>query len=189
MVNSEVLYFEEPGEHNTEETLNIGLKWAQKNQVNDMLVPSTRGVTGLKAAEIFKGSNLVVITHHTGFREPGHQELENDAKTKITSLGAKILTATHALSGVERAIRKQLETQGPVLIAANTLRLFGQGTKVAVEIALMAADAGLIPVDRPVLCFGGTARGVDTALSLIPTSSSRFFDMMIQQILCKPLIK
>ena len=188
-MKGEVLYFEEPGEHNTQETLDSGLKWAQKHDVKNIIVPSTRGITGVKAADVFKGYDLVVVTHHTGFREPGHQELENDAKTKILGLGAKILTATHALSGVERAIRKQLETQGPVLVAANTLRLFGQGTKVAVEIALMAADAGLIPVDRPVLCFGGTARGVDTALSLIPRSSSRFFEMIIQQIICKPLIK
>ncbi|MGQ9479006.1 MAG: hypothetical protein ACUVQ0_03160 [Thermoproteota archaeon] len=30
---------------------------------------------GVKASEVFKDFNLVVVTHHTGFRELGLQEL------------------------------------------------------------------------------------------------------------------
>jgi len=33
--------------------------------------------------------------------------------------------------------------------------------KVAVEIALMATDAGLIPVDREVIATAGTGEGAD----------------------------
>ena len=41
-----------------------------------------------------------------------------------------------------RAVRKKLGTYELEEIIAYTLRVFGQGAKVAVEIALMAADAG-----------------------------------------------
>lgn len=48
-------------------------------------------------------------------------------------------------------------------VIAHTLRFFGQGMKVCVEIAVMAADGGLIPPNIPILSIGGTGRGADTA--------------------------
>jgi hypothetical protein len=35
---------------------------------------------------------------------------------------------------------------------------FGQGMKVCVEVVMMAADAGLIPMDREVIAIVGTGR-------------------------------
>jgi hypothetical protein len=58
--------------------------------------------------------------------------------------------------------------------------------KVCVEIAVMAADAGLIPTDCDVLCVGGTGRGADTAVVLRPAHMNHFFDLRIREILCKP---
>jgi hypothetical protein len=123
-----------------------------------------------------------------GFREPGIWELKEENRTKILENGAKILTATHALSGVERAIRKKFETIMPLELIAHVLRLFGEGTKVCVEITVMAADAGLIPVDREVIAIGGTGRGADTALLIKPATASNFFDLRIGEIIAKPRI-
>jgi hypothetical protein len=69
---------------------------------------------------------------------------------------------------------------------AWTLRTFGQGTKVAVEIALMAADAGLVRTDADILSLGGSGEGVDTALLIRPANSSRFFDLKVREVICKP---
>ncbi|MFC2078298.1 hypothetical protein ACFLTM_05780, partial [Candidatus Bipolaricaulota bacterium] len=66
------------------------------------------------------------------------------------------------------------------------LRLFGQGMKVCVEIAVMAADAGQIPTDRDVICVGGTGRGADTAVVLRPAHMNAFFEARIGEILCRP---
>jgi len=66
------------------------------------------------------------------------------------------------------------------------LRTFGQGTKVAVEIALMAADAGLIRVDEDIISIGGTMTGVDTALLLRPAHTQNFFDLKVREVICKP---
>ncbi|MDH5532739.1 MAG: hypothetical protein OEX99_04645, partial [Candidatus Bathyarchaeota archaeon] len=107
-------------------------------------------------------------------------------RRKIYENGAKVLTATHALSGVERAVRKKFATILPVEIIANALRLFGEGTKVCVEISVMAADAGLIPVDKNVVTIAGTGRGADTALVIKPTSASDFFSLEIREVIAKP---
>ena len=44
---------------------------------------------------------------------------------------------------------------GPAAIIAQTLRMFGHGMKVVVEFAYMAADAGLIPMDRDIVSIAG----------------------------------
>jgi len=62
----------------------------------------------------------------------------------------------------------------------------GEGTKVCVEIVLMAADAGLIPVDKDVIAIAGTGRGADTALRIKPANAARFFDLKIREVLAKP---
>ncbi|HQM74208.1 MAG TPA: hypothetical protein PLL62_03085, partial [Candidatus Saccharicenans sp.] len=82
--------------------------------------------------------------------------------------------------------RKKFGTYELDEIIAYTLRCFGQGLKVAVEISLMAADAGLIRSGEPCLSLGGTERGVDTAVLLSPVNSQNFFDLKIMEILAKP---
>ena len=68
----------------------------------------------------------------------------------------------------------------------ETLYRFSQGMKVAVEIALMAADAGLIPVDREVIAIAGTGEGADTAIALQPAYSRKFHELKIKEIIAKP---
>lgn len=181
-----ILYFEKCGAH-TEEVLEFCKKFAEENGVSDIVVASTTGKTGLRASEIFKGYNLVVVTHCAGFREQGRLELKEEYRSAIERNGGKILIATHALSGVERAFRKKFDTIGPVEIIANAFRCFGEGTKVCVEIALMAADSGLIPVDKNVICVAGTGSGADTSLLIKPAYSMNFFDLKVKKVLCKPL--
>jgi len=59
---------------------------------------------------------------------------------------------------VERAIRKEFGTIQPLELIAHTFRRLGEGTKVCVEITLMAADAGLIPMDRDIIALAGSSR-------------------------------
>jgi hypothetical protein len=108
---------------------------------------------------------------------------ENE-KTILAS-GARIVTAGHAFSGVERAIRTKRNTIGPLELMADTLRLFGEGTKVCLEITVMAADAGEISVDRPVVAIAGTSEGADTALVVRPAHSNNFFDLFVKEIIAK----
>jgi hypothetical protein len=70
---------------------------------------------------------------------------------------------------------------------ANVLRRFGEGAKVCIEITMMAADAGLIPVDQDVVAIAGTGRGADTALRIHPANAARFFDLKIREVIAKPI--
>ena len=71
-------------------------------------------------------------------------------------------------------------------IISFTLRTFGQGAKVAIEITLMAADAGLVKTYEDVISIGGTVSGVDTALLIRPSNVENFFDLKVKEIICKP---
>jgi hypothetical protein len=121
-----------------------------------------------------------------GFRKENEQELLPEHKNRIEALGGKVLTAQHALGGVGRAVRNKLGTYQVDEIMAFTLRTLGQGMKVAVEIALMAADAGLIRTDEDVIAIGGSGKGADTAAVIQPANAHQFFNLKIRGILCKP---
>ena len=182
------VYFREAGEQNTDETLRLSLEVAKKRNIKHIVIATTRGFTAKKAIEIFnpKEFNLVFVTHMTGFREPGKQELPEELRRRLIDAGAKVLTTTHVLSGIERGIRYKFDTIGPVEIIAYALRLFGQGTKVIVEISVMAADAGLIPVDEDIIAIGGSGKGADTSAIVKPAHSNDFFSLKIREFICKP---
>lgn len=180
------VYFKETGVKNTRRTLEIAAHRSKELGIQNVVVPSSSGRTGALAVELIKVNNLVVVTHSTGFMEPDHQEFKPEYRKKIQEAGARILTCQHALGGVGRAVRKKLGTYELEEIIAHTLRIFGEGTKVAVEIALMAADAGLVSTKEPCVSAGGTSRGVDTALLLCPENAQTFFDLRIMEVLAKP---
>jgi hypothetical protein len=182
----EVLYHSEPGEANSDETIKIAKERAEELGLKDVIVASTRGFTGVKVVEQFKGYNVVVVPHVTGQRGPGTQELTGENRRRICDGGGKIVIAAHTFSGINRAIQDKWDTMYPAGIIAQTLRMFGEGMKVVVEIASMAADAGVIPVDKDVLVIAGSSRGADTAVVLRPANSHNFFDIVIREIVAKP---
>jgi len=185
-IEKPIFYFETPGEANTEETLKLAKKRAEELGIRDIVVATTRGYTGAKASEIFKGYNLVTVPHYTGFKEVGTQELTEENKRIIEGNGGEILICTHAFMGIETAIKTAYNTAYPAEIMAQTLRIFGQGTKVAAEIVTMAADAGLIAMDKDVISIAGSSKGADTALVIKPANTTRIFNMVIKEIIVKP---
>jgi len=181
------LYLEKAGSEATDKVLEFVRKYAERRGVKDLVVASTTGRTGAKASRVFRGYNLVVVSHHHGFQGLGKTELLKKHKLEILRNGGKIHTGTHALSGPERSIRRKFDTLGPLELIAHAYRSFGEGTKVCIEIALMAADAGLIPTNRDTIAIAGTGRGADTALLLRPATSSDFFELKVREVVCKPL--
>ena len=176
----------QPGRGNTGRTLEIARQRADELSIRTVLVASTRGETGAQAAREFAGYDVVVVTHSTGFGGPNTQELTEENRAAIEAAGAKILTCQHALGGISRAVRKKWGTYAIDEIVAQTLRIFGEGMKVCVEVALMAADAGLAPVGEPCIAIAGTGRGADTAVVLIPANVQQFFDLRVMEVLAKP---
>ncbi|OGN92848.1 MAG: hypothetical protein A2Z75_07285 [Chloroflexi bacterium RBG_13_50_10] len=181
-----IVYFDSIGPDNTEETLRLAKIRAEELDIKTIVVASTTGDTGVKAAEKLEGFKVVVVTHTSGFRAPGTQELTPENRQKIEKLGAEIFTGAHAFGGVSHAVRRTFSTHVLGDFMANTLRMFGQGVKVAIEISLMAADAGLVSPDEEVIVIAGTARGADTAIVLKPAHAHDAFSLRVKEIICKP---
>lgn len=182
----QTVYFEKPGPENTDETLRIAGEWSDRLGIRTILTASTSGDTGVRAVGRFAGRDVIVVSHVHGFSAPNETEMLAENRGKIESAGGRVLTCQHAFGGIGRAVRFKFGTFETEELIANALRTFGQGVKVAVESALMAADAGWARTDRDVIAVGGTESGADTALVLRPANVSRFFDVRIRGILCKP---
>lgn len=179
------MHFDEPGATNTRQTLVAAYERARELDINEVVVASTKGDTGRMALEIFAGFQVVIVTYHAGFKEPFKTVMAKEVKEELESKGAAVVMATHALSGVERSLSKKYGGAYPVLLIADTLRLFGHGTKVAVEVCIMASDAGAL-TGRDIISIGGTGRGADTALVLTPANQSDLFNLRIRETICKP---
>jgi len=185
-LTTQTLYFAKAGKVNTERTLELARIRAEELGLNTILVATTTGETGVLAVQMLQGFEIIVVTHSTGFIKPDTQELLPENRKIIEASGARILTCQHALGGVNRAVRKKLETYQLDEIIAYTLRLFGQGIKVVAEMAIMAADAGLVRTDTPIMAIAGSGRGADTAVVLLPTNAQTFFDLKFLEIVCRP---
>jgi hypothetical protein len=183
-----ITYFEKPGKENTEAVMEIVKTRSLELEINTVVVASYRGYTAEKAVKVLEGKKIIVIG---GFFEPNSKNL-----SEIFSLGdeklirekATVLVATHLFSGLNRAIRKKFDSSSPGEIVAQTLRIFGTGMKVAIECAVMAADAGLVRTDEDIISIAGTRNGADTAIVLQPVNSQDFFGLQIKEILCKPRV-
>ncbi len=179
-------YFTRPGPANTARTLELARARAMALGIRPVLVATTSGATGLRAAQSLAELDVIVASHSAGFREPDTQELTAENRAAIEAAGARILTCQHAFGGVGRAVRKKLGTYEVDEIMAFTLRTFCEGIKVAAEMCLMAADAGLVRTDAPLIAIAGTGRGADTAAVLQPANAQAFFDLRFLEIICMP---
>lgn len=187
MIERKIVYFEKPGEENTEETLKLAFERAKELGIKHVVLASSYGETAKKALKyLSNGMKLVVVTYHTGFLEEGKNTMDPETENFLRSKGVTIVRQSHVLSGIERSITRKFGGVSRVEVIAEALRsLFGHGLKVCVEIAVMAADSGAIPLEE-VVAIGGRVRGADTAVILKPAHMNNFFEMQIKEIICMP---
>ena len=187
MKNQNITYFPKAGKQNTKETLLLALKRAKELKIKDIVVASSYGNTAkMLSGRNIKGLNVVCVTHHAGFDKPGELQLTEKTRKFLEQKGIKVYRATHYFSGVGRAVRLKFGGLYPGEIVANTYRTLGEGMKVAVEIAIMAIDGGLLPYDKEIIAISGTSSGADTAIVLLPDYGRNFFDTQILEVICKP---
>jgi len=174
MVKRTVQYFEEYGPKNTAETIKAAKKAALSLGLRYVVVASGSGSTGVKVAEAFSGSNVkvVVVTEYAG-----SVEFMEENRKRLQKLDATIVTGMHALLSPAESMTKLYKGYcSENTIITEVLRRFSQGTKVATEIVVMAADAGVIPVGEDVIAIAGTGDGADTALVVRSCNAYSFFD-------------
>jgi len=179
------MYFDSVGVQNTNDTTALALQVAIEKNIKYIVVASSTGET----AKLLKNTNdilIICVTHAYGYPEPGKSEMSRQIRSDLKDLGIEVLTTTHVLSGAERGISKSFGGAYPVELIAHSLRMLGQGTKVCVEVSIMALDSGLIPYGEPIIAIGGSGKGADTAIIITPSHASNIFETKIHEIICKP---
>ncbi len=182
------MYWQNKGPRNTEKTLKLALDKAEEQNIRHIIVASSTGRTAEALLEIANPDkyNIVCVTYHAGFNDPGKTAMSLETRRKLEDAGLAVLTTTHLMAGLDRALRFKFGGVYPAEIIANTLRIFGQGVKVCTEISGMALDAGMVPHGEKVVAIGGSGKGADAALVITPAHSHQFFDSKIHELICKP---
>ena len=167
-MKKEIVYFDAPGEQNTNETLKTARERAQKNGIKRVIVPSKTGSTALKAQNLFKSTGITLTIVGT---DP--------------SLFAADALETLKQSGIKVIFYKDIPYTYPQDMK-TAYRRMGEGFKVAVELGIIAAYLDSSPDE--VISLGGTKKGVDTALIIKPAKSDVFEQLEVREIVAKPRV-
>jgi uncharacterized protein len=182
LIEETIVYFEEPGQQNTEMTLNLALARAKARGINKVVLASARGNTARAAARLFDATDIkmVVIPHQYGLMPEG-QIFPKELIAELEQKGHCVYFST-MLFHTDDLYGSRIPS-----MLAMILRTFCQGMKVVHEILLMAANGGCVEDGEKVIVITGTGRGADTAVVAIAAPSTRLYDLHITEIICKPL--
>lgn len=182
-----VNYFENAGPENTDDTLQMAAQRAEELSISQLVVATTSGSTALKAARKMPGMNTIVgVTLHAGLWET-YAAPDEETIAEAKEAGVEIFTGSQTFLGsLATAVYGEDGGMPPAELIGRTYYTISQGTKVAIECMIMAADAGLLDMDEDAICIAGTNGGADTAIVVKPVFSNNFFDCRIREFLCMP---
>ena len=187
MTGSEIprqMVFAEAGPSNTEATLDLAVERAAQLGIEHLVIATSTGATALEAAKHYDGT-VIAVTLSAGHWDK-YCAPDPEIIAECRDRGVHVLTATHTLLGGMGAAAREIGGLCAAEIIARTYYTICQGAKVAVECALMAADAGLLDMQAEAISIAGTGEGADTALVIRPAFSNTFFDLRVREILAKP---
>lgn len=137
--------------------------------------------------------STIVVTHYPattwgpqgdipiGLKREEHSQVFEE----LVAGGAKIVQSSRPFAPPSRSI--QWDTPTPEGMVDRTLELFGAGTKIAIEVAVMATDAGEVTEGEEIISCAGTFKGLDTALVVRAAYSMSFFkEFEVREIIAKP---
>ena len=190
MVKNTTVYFERSGVENTDQVIDVVYQRLQAGDIKNVVVASSRGGTGLKfAKKMAKDTNLVIVSSHPGKTKPGVWDFDLNILKDLEAMGCRVIRQTRVMSGLDRSFSRKFSGVSHAELLAECLRsLFCPGMKVAIECAIMAADGGVIPIEKTI-SVGGTAargRGADCAIVSLPAHANNFFEFRVLEILAKP---
>lgn len=183
-MRKDLLVFDKPGPVNTAETVAAAVERADALGIRFLVVASTTGDTAeaLRRAVGERPVKVVCVSYHAGFHG-GDEAMPPERRQSLADLGIDVVICPHALSGVERSLKNLFGTIGPVELMAYAYRRFGEGMKVAIEVAVMAADCAAVPTSEDIIALGGSGKGCDCAVVLKAAHQNNFFDLRVREII------
>ena len=183
-----ITYFENEGNDYTDDLIKaVNDKIDASDDIKRIIVASSTGKSALKLYEgIEKQIEIINVTHHMGFSNPNEADISNKMIKELEKVGIKTYIGAHAFSGAARGVTNKYGGYSPLDVVADTLRMFSHGIKVAAEISVMAADAGMIPVGEKIIAIGGRGKGIDSAVILTPVNAKDLFDLKFHEIIAMP---
>jgi uncharacterized protein len=190
-VSRSITYFNQMGVENTDDLVEIVHRRVKEGDIRSVVVASTNGKTGLTFAKRMAGeTNLVIVSQQPGYAGPGVWGFDRNILKEVESMGCKVVKQSHILSGLDRSISGKFSGVSHAEFLAEALRcLFGVGMKVAIEVAIMAADSGAIPIEKTIAIGGSSSergKGADCAIVVWPSHCNNFFDFRVLEVLAKP---
>jgi len=202
-MEKKIVYFDEPGPRNTDAVIEAVKERLSDSHVKYVVVASESGRTALKVAKSLKGSGvkIVCVSGYAGIRRAEKRswpDIRGEVKRELEALNVKILTETPWI--FRSAFDYQfLGEHAPSTIVHRFLsRTMGYGFKTAIEITLLAAEAGAISVEDEVIAIAGTGwlgGGADCAITVKPSvvPDGLFISlengMEVREIIAIPLVK
>ena len=159
-----VTYFSQVGKENTDRVLELAGEVAQAQGIRHVVLASTRGYTAERALDICADLDVVAVGIERSSFDPG-------VRQKLEKKGWPVIFSREA----EYSYPREMQT---------AFRRFGQGSKVAVEVVVLAVMAGLVAEGERVIGIGGSSAGADTAFVL--AASYGFTDIRVSEVICKP---
>lgn len=198
VIKRQVYYFDEPGEQNTEFVIEAVSQWLEGGGIKKVVVASTSGETAAKFARTLKDkAELLCVSEAPYRREWGEQWpcLKREFRQELEKMGVAVIDRAPYIFHESVLEAARWPVVFPERLVKETLYCFGQGMKVAVEVALAGVSGGHITPYEEVISIGGSSKGADTAIVLRATYPACLFDkdpakrLEIREIIAMPTSK
>jgi len=198
VVKRQVYYFDEPGEENTRWVIEAVSQRLQAGGIRQVIIASTSGKTAVEFARSLKGKAELVCVSESPYRREWGEEwpcLKEKCRRELEKLGVAIIDKAPYVFHSSVLDGARWTDVFPERLVKETLYSFGQGMKVAVEVALTAVSCGYVTPCEDVIGVGGSGKGADTAIVLRATYPASLFDkdpakrLEIREIIAMPISK
>jgi len=198
MIKRQVYYFDESGEENTQWVIEAVSHRLEVGGISQVIIASTSGETAVAFARSLKGKAGLICVSEAPYRREWGEEwpcLKREFRQELENLEVTIMEKVPYVfhSSVVEAAR--WPNISPEQLVKETLYSFGQGMKVAVDVALTAVSCGYVAPYQDVIGVGGSGKGADTAIILRATYPASLFDkdpakrLEIKEIIAMPIAK
>jgi len=197
-------YFSEPGPQNGEALIEAVKERISELGIRFVVVASDSGSTALRVAEALSdlAVKVVCVTAYAGVRLAWPQggkwpSITGDTRRRLKELGVKIVEETPwVFKGVTFDAQFLRRAAPSWIIHEFACRTMGYGFKTSLEVALIAAEAGAVPIDEEVVAIAGTGwlgGGSDCAIvvrpSVVPKTTDIEMGLEVREIIAMPRLK